>query len=270
MSEQTFTYRDNELNLDEAYYYALLVKVEGNTFSYAITYKSKLMAYEESCPLHELTNPLQLQELLGAGYNKTVIGLPATGFSLIPTAIFNREHLTELAHLLDVKEHEKVLAQVLDENNYIVYKVENKLLEGLSKYDFKNITFGGKGLIKALYKSNPLNNQLFINLETNKVELVYFKDYKVRFYNSFEYNNANDVAYYAVMVAKELELQPVAVELIISGKTTADDEIQTALSGFFTSIMQNVIHPLDIPEQLAAHQLLSLTSLSLCELSEAL
>lgn len=270
MSEQTFIYRDNELNLDEAYYYALLVKVEGITFSYAITYKNKLMAYEESCPLQELTNPLQLQELLEARYKKTVIGLSDTGFSLIPTAIFNPDHLSEMAHLLDVKENEKVLAQVLDDDNYIIYKVDSKLLEGLSKYDFRNITFGGKGLIKALSKNNPLNNQLFINIETNKVELVYFKDYKVRFYNSFEYNNANDVAYYAVMVAKELELQPASAELIISGKTNVDDDIQTALSGFFTSIMQNVIHPLDIPEQLTAHQLLSLTSLSLCELSEAL
>ncbi|MGZ3758201.1 MAG: DUF3822 family protein [Mucilaginibacter sp.] len=270
MSEQTFTYRNNELNLDEAYYYALLVKVEGNTFSYAITYKNKLMAYEDSCPLSELTNPLQLQDLLDARYKKTVIGLPATGFSLIPTAMFNPDHLSELAHLLDVKETEKVLAQVLDENNYIVYKVDSKLLEGLSKYDYRNITFGGKGLIKALSKNNPTNDQLFINIETNKVELVYFRDHKVRFYNSFEYSNASDVAYYAVMVAKELELQPSNIELIISGKTTEDDDIQIALSGFFANMMQNVIHPLDIPEQLSAHQLLSLTSLSLCELSEAL
>ncbi len=270
MAEQTLTYRNDSLILNEAYEYALLVLVNGNSFSYAVTSGNQLMAYEANCPLSELTNPSQLQELLEANYKKIVLALPSPGFSLLPVNLFNADRLTDIAHLLDVKENEKVLAQVLDKENYIVYKVDEQLLAVVNRYDTKNVVFAAKGWIKAIAEANPANNQLYVNVEGNKADFLYFKDAGIRFYNSFEAKSADDVAYYAALVAGDLELHPELTRLIVSGDITAGDEIHTSLSRFFLAVTINPIQLLELPEQLSHHQLLSLAALSLCESSEAL
>src|SRR4051812_7050700 len=115
MSEQTNTFRDDTVNLDQAHYYALLLLVDVDSFSYAVTFKTQLLAYGTNCVLSELAEPQQLQELLTASYKKITIGITGNAFTLVPQAMFSAEHVKDFARLLDVKQNEKVLAQPLDE-----------------------------------------------------------------------------------------------------------------------------------------------------------
>jgi len=268
MSEQTNTYRDSSLNLEQAYYYTLLILINGDSFSYAITNKNHLLAYEAENTLTELIEPATLQELLSAPYKNTVIGLNANGFTIIPATIFNPEHVGEFARVLDVKADEKVLAQALDENNYIVYKVAGQQLSAVNRFGLINTVFAAKGWINSVAITNPDANQLFVNIGKDKVELLNFKDSAIRFYNSFEYKNANDLAYYAALVAKEIGLQPNAIGLVLSGNVQANDVTFNTLSDFFGDVTLNQANILELPEGLNPHQLLQLAALSLCESSE--
>jgi hypothetical protein len=270
MSEQTYTYRDSTFNPDQAYYYDLLLLVEANSFSYAISYNKQMLVYNANCLLSELTDPEQFQEILSAKYKKTIIALPSTGFSLVPSSLFDESRIADFSHLLDVKNNEKVLAQVLDSKNHIVYKVNEQLLAAVNQLENKNIVFAAKGWINAIVQNNSLNDQLFVNVGSKKIELLYFKEAAIRFYNAFEYNNEDDVTYYTALVAKELDLQPESTSIVISGNINIDDQYCVKLSEFFGEILLNAIKPLELPAEISSHQILSLAALTLCESSEVL
>ena len=269
MTEQTLTYRDEALNLDEAYYYALLIKVASSSFSYAITYKNKLLAYNDDCSLSELTEPLYMQDILCARYKKLIIALPSTGFTLIPKNLFSTDHLAQIGHLLDVQENEQIIAKLLDADNYIVFKLDSQFLEGLKQYGLQNVVFKPTGWIKALAQKNPENHQLFVDISHNKVDIAYFQNFRLRFYNNFDYTNADDVVYYAAMVARELALAPAELSIMVSGALTEEDAVHSLLHDFFGEVSINSSASIELPEHIAPQHVFSLVSLSLCESSEA-
>jgi len=270
MSEQTNTFRDSTLNLDQAYYYTLLLLVDTGSFAYGITFKDKLLAYEANCSISELTEPKQLQELFSVSYKKIIFGFKGNGFTLIPRHLFNTDRIGDFARLLDVKENEKVLAQVLDAKNHVVYKADAQPLSGIGKFSFKTIAFAAKGIITAIARNNPSNTNLYLNIGSNKVEFVYFNNGSLRFYNSFDFKNAEDVVYYSALVTNELEMQPANTILTVSGDINLTDELYNHLTRFFKAVEINKIQLLELPAQIAPHHIFSFAALSLCGSSEAL
>jgi hypothetical protein len=269
MSEQTNIFRDDTLNLDQAYYYALLLLVDADSFSYAVTFKTQLLAYGTNCALSELTEPAQLRELLIASYKKITVGLTGNAFTLVPQPIFSADHIKDFARLLDVKPNEKVLAHVLDEKNQVVYKVDEQRMAAVNQFNNKNLVFGAQGLIRVIAQNNPINKNLYLHLTGNRAEFIYFRHNNLRFYNTFEFKNANDVVYYSALVAQEIEMLPNYAVLVVSGNINNDDELYTNLAGFFSEVILNKVPLLELPAQLSSHQVLQLAALSLCESLEA-
>ncbi len=269
MSEQTYTYQNNALNLDEAYYYTLLLQIDADTFSYAILYKTQLLAYHTNCNLDELTEPKELSDLLSATYRKTVVGLQCVGFTLVPPTLFDKDHLTGFARLLDIKEDEKVLAQQLDDNNYVIYKADEQVLTAAGRFKLKNTLFAAKGWITAIAQTNPVDSNIYINID-NQAEFLCFKKGKLRFYNAFDFSAAEDLVYYAVLVAKEMELLPENTTLVLSGNINTGDKTIKLLSEYFSEAILNSIPLLELPEEITPHQILSMAALSLCASSEVL
>lgn len=264
MNEQTHTYRDSTLNMAEADNYTLLVQVNPESFAYAIVEDKHLLACETNCSLSELTQPEQLYERLTAEYKNTVITLPAKAFVLIPVSLFNADNIAEYARLLDVKEGEKVIAQPLDAQNYVVYKVDEQLLNRVTNYDIKNVVFAPKGWMYAIDRSEPSVTDLFLNINGNQVEFAYYKKNRLRFYNKFEFTSIEDLIYYAVFVSDELELKQNSTALIVSGNVDEEYELYKRLSEYFQVVMINDIRVLDLPANISSSQILSLSALSLC------
>ena len=124
MSENNNNYTDNTFNLYQAYSYTLLLQVEASSFSYAVVHNNRLLISAQNCDIDELAHPKQLSDLLSATYKKVIIGLPATGLTLVPKSLFSGDHVADFARFLDVKANEKVFAQKLDDQNMIIYKYQ--------------------------------------------------------------------------------------------------------------------------------------------------
>lgn len=264
MNEQTHTYRDSTLNMAEADNYTLLIQVNPESFAYAIAEDKLLLACETNCNLSELTHPEQLYERLTADYKNTVITLPANAFVLIPVSLFDADNTAEYARLLDVKEDEKVIAQALDVQNYVVYKVYEQLLNTITNYGIKNVVFAPKGWMHAIDRSEPSITDLFLNINGNQVEFAYYKKNRLRFYNKFEFTTTEDLIYYTIFVSDELELKQQSTALIISGNINDEYELYKRLSEYFQVVMINDIRVLDMPANIPSSQILSLAALSLC------
>jgi hypothetical protein len=270
MSEQIYTFRDPSFNINQAYYYTLLIQISGGYFSYAITYKKQLLAWDTNCNLAELSNPQELAEELNATYKKVVVGLPSDGFTLIPAPLFIKNQVANYARLLDVKAEERVLAQVLDNKNYIIYKVDDKIVSAVKRFDLNNAVYGNKGWIAAAAQNNPSSQDIYLHTENGRAEFLNFKNGSIRFYNNFDYKNEEDLAYYASFVIEELGIPAQNVHFKLSGSLKPEDKYSNRLAEFFQHVTFFNPQLLDVPEQISQAQILTLAALSLCGSSEVL
>jgi hypothetical protein len=225
------------------------------------------MAWAEDCDIKLLTEPDDAHDLLSFDYKKVAAGVHPTGFTLIPNALFSEDKLADFARYLDVKPNEKVLAQPLDDDNYIVFKIDNKVAASAEKFGTDNIVFVNKGWVTAI--ANKLqDNNLYLNIDKKQVDILYFANGKVRFYNCFEFTNPDELTYYTSLVTQELQLQPKNLILQVSGDCNVDDKNLTRLAEFFNGVEQNELEVIEHPSTIFPHQLLALGALSLCVSSE--
>ncbi|WP_461451896.1 DUF3822 family protein [Mucilaginibacter sp.] len=269
MSNHIYNYRDSNLTSYQVNSnYILLLHICTTTFSYAIVYQNKLMAWAKDCKLEFLADPGEDHELLGYEYKHMVVGMHSSGFTLVPSALFSADKLAEFGRYLDIRKDEKVLAQTLDHENRIVYKVSEWINNAAEIYGLSNTVFENKGWINAIANTNLTAQNMYINVDSIRADILYFANGKIRFYNRFEFNNPDELAYYAVYVAQELKLEPKNLTLVVSGDINVTDKNAARLADFFNSVEQNEISVLILPAEVKSHQILALAALSLCVSSE--
>jgi hypothetical protein len=262
-------YTDNSFNLYQAYSYTLLLQVEATSFSYAVVNDASLLVSAQNCDLQELVQPKALNDLLSATYKRVIIGMPATGLTLVPSSLFSEEKVSGFARFLDVKDNEKVFAQTLDDVNAIIYKTDERLVSSVEKFGLQNTVYTAKGWIKAIAKSNPPNNNLYLEVSKDKVQFLYFSLNALRFYNTFEFKSEDELAYFTSFVSDELKLKPQFITLVVSGDVAAGDKNLSRLAYFFPKIELSGLKVLELPGQMVSHKFLALAALSLCGSSEA-
>ena len=264
MAENNIIYKDNDFSLYRAYSYTLLLQVEQVSFSYAIVQRSKLIVLAQNCELQELAHPEHLKDILTASYNKIIIGLPASGLSLIPKELFSEENAAGFARTLDVKAHEKVMFQSFDDRNIIIYKTDENILSSIEGYTPDKSVYNLVGWAQAIAKSNPLINNLYLNFDKETVHFLYFTSGSLCFYNSFIFKSEDDLAYYTAFVTDELHLKPQRTSIIISGDVDKNDINFNRLAEFYPDIELNTIQVVEFPQELPAHKYLSIAALSVC------
>ena len=258
------------MNTDQHAGYTLLIRIGLNSFSYAVAGQGRLLALKENLDLSELSEPTDGNKMLAADYSQYIVGIPYTGFTIVPASLFNPEKVADFARFLDVKRDEKIFSQQLDANNQVIFKADNSLVNLVAeKFGINSIVFAPKGWIKLTAVNNPADNQIFLNVEGKKAEFLNFKEGKLRFYNSFEFMAPDELAYFATLVASELQLQPGNVTLVLSGGITQGDENGIGLDRFFRKLELNTVSALALSGRTAPHDILTLTALSLCGSSEA-
>jgi hypothetical protein len=268
MGEQTYTFSDPSFNIDRSSYYTLLIQVNKDSFSYAVTNDKQLIASGLNLNLAELENLQELTDVLTATYKNTVVGLAADGFMLVPAQLFSKDQIANYAHLLNVKTNEKVLAQELDNKNYIIYKTSEKTITSAQRFGLNNVVYLGKGLINAVAQSDPTDHDIYLHVENGNAAFLYFKNGNIRFYNSFEYQTEDDLVYYASLVAEELGLSTNDVELKLSTDPSFEERHMARLTQFFKDVVLFDPQLLELPEGTNSQQIITLAALSLCASSE--
>jgi hypothetical protein len=270
MSNHNQYYRDNNFSPTQSADYTLLMQVGPALFSYAVIGQNKLLALGENININELNEPAGGNEFLLSDYKLCVIGLPQNGFTFIPVSLFRPDRVADFARFLDVKAIEKVFSQPLDAENHVIYKVDESVATIIAnKFDAIKTVFGAKGWMMAVAASNPPDQAIYLNINNDTVELLYFKEGKLRFYNDFEFKNEDELVYFTSFVTEELQLQPQSTTLVLSGDVEADDKNKGRLAEFFHKVELNDLKTIELPEQISSHTVLSLTALLLCGSSEA-
>lgn len=269
MTDLIYNYRDPDIGIYQVNdQYMLLLQIYAESVSYAIVHQNKLIAWCESCDPKILSEPGQTHEFLNYEYKNVVVALPATGFTIVPNALYDSGRAADIARFLDVKPDEKVFAQPLDDENHIIFKASEAVTKKAEKFGLQNVVYTAKGWLKVIEANDPQSYNLYLNFDKNLVEIAWFSEGKLRFYNTFTFYNVDELVYYTGLVTKELQLTQRTTNLVISGDISADDKNATRLAEFFNGVNQTDLKLLELPAEIPTHRVLSLTALPLCVSSE--
>lgn len=100
-------------------------------------------------------------------------------------------------------------------NNFIFKKFDSFIYNHYSSIILEQV---------KLNEKNSINPSLYLNININHIELTYFKENKLVFYNTFEFVSKEDVIYYILFTIDQLKLNPEETPLVISGNISKDDE----------------------------------------------
>jgi hypothetical protein len=269
MSNRNYQYLDPDFSPEKANEYTLLVKADNTHFSFAIITGNKLLVLAEGLDVSELSGPADENDILFKSYGQSTIGLSVEAFTFVPVSLFNPDKVADFARFLDVQGTEKVFSQPFDADNQVIFKAGDPLLNTITdKFDQKNIVFAPKGWVAAI-RSQSSKNRLYLDIGTDRVEILNFSDGKLRFYNGFEFQNEDELVYFTSFVAGELQLATDEITLILSGEVGADDKNHTRLGEFFNKVELSRTAVVDLPAQFPSHSFLALTALTLCGSSGA-
>ncbi len=269
MSEINYTFRHIDFNLIQAYYYTLVLQVSSKSFTYAVFYDDRLMALAVDCDLKQLADPTDMVDEIFANFKDIVIGIDADAFTLIPVELYQQERVTEYARFLDVKPDERVFAQQLDTDNFVVYKISNYVITAIEKFGYSPCVYSGKGWINAIADKLASNKAIYINIEDKQAEMLHFNDGKIRLYNKFGFTTTDDLAYSVSLVFRETGIDQKDVQLSLSGMSPQIEEYLSRLTEFFPHTETNTLKIAELPAELNSGKLLKLSALLLCVSSEA-
>ncbi|PJJ84552.1 DUF3822 family protein [Mucilaginibacter auburnensis] len=269
MSDINYSFQHIDFSLFQAYYYTLVLQVSSKSFTYAVFYEDRLMALAPNCNLKELAEPKDMADELSASFKDIVVGIDADAFTLVPVELYQQERVTEYARFLDVKTDERVFAQQLDAENFIVYKTSDYVAAAIEKFDFNRSVYGGKGWINAIADKLASDKAIYVNIEDNEAEMMHFNDGKIRLYNKFNFNTADDLVYSVSLVFRETGLDQKDVQLSLSGTSAQMEEYRSRLTDFFSHTETNTLKIAELPTELNSDKILKLSALLLCVSSEA-
>lgn len=211
---------------------------------------------------------------LSLTYKRIRVAADSKVYTLIPEALYKPED--EIACLSQVT--------VLKEDQYIfsnlVLKTGIRNIAALDKSIASSLSsfFGGHWLYHSLtplisgYRyiaQNKSGKQLFVNLHPTVAQIVLFDGKDLIFTNQFDFQTAQDLLYYLMLVFDQFNLDQEEVPVLISGFLLIDSEIYQAMYKYIRHI--DFVHTpahLHFPEpfrSLDHHFYFDLYSLTLCE-----
>lgn len=225
------------------------------SLSYSRLFDQEVSPFE----LHrEVRESFRRQGVLEYRFAKVIAIHRNTLFSLVPGALFDREHLPSY-----LKYNAKILAtdqmaydpvEGLDAVNvYVPFtNVNNYLYDLYGEFEFKH---SGTVLLESLLKL-PKSRQGhigYLHLAESQMDLAIFSGKKLLFYNSFPISGPEDVLYYLLFTLEQLHMETGTLRLRLLGDVTEEDPVYALCAEYFEHLSRFVPEdaalPVSAPEQ---------------------
>ena len=174
-------------------------------------------------------------------YNKTS--------TLVPSALF--DHKNSLNYLKyntsinidDIAANDQVLNHEIN-NVYIPNtEINNYIFEKFKTFDFYHYS----SLIIEKISNELVENfsdKVFVNINDGFIDILFFKDKKLMFYNSYDHNSDEDILFYLLFCISELKLNPDEIHTVFSGSIDLDSKLYELIYTYVRNV--ELIDPIDI------------------------
>ncbi|WP_298761353.1 DUF3822 family protein [uncultured Psychroserpens sp.] len=152
---------------------------------------------------------------------------------LVPEAIFDEKNLADyLKFNAKILQTDFISFDRLPTNKSVniyvpLVNINNYIFDTFGSFVYKH---SSTILIETLLQLAESNEeQMHINVNSSTFEVLYIKDGKLRFYNTFEYHTKEDFIYYILFSIEQLKLNPEMLKTVISGQIENGDDYYNIL-----------------------------------------
>ena len=122
---------------------------------------------------------------------------------------------------------------------YLVYAVETSL-QGLTEQHRSRevlVQHLSYALIQAFHHlADHSEHQIFVHFRFQSLQITVFERRNLVFFNSFQFQHANDALYFILLAFEQFKLNPLDLPLVLSGNLVEDSEIFRLLKRYFRTI----------------------------------
>ena len=174
-------------------------------------------------------------------YNRTSTLVPSDLFD--PKNSLNYMKYNTSIRINDIAANDRVLNHEIN-NVYIPnIDINNYIFEKFKTFDFYHYS----SLIIEKFSNDfaeKFGKKVFVNVNDGFIDVLYFKDKKLEFYNSYDYNSIEDILFYLLFCFLELKLNPDEIHTVFSGSIDQDSKLYELIYTYVRNV--ELIEPIDI------------------------
>ena len=174
-------------------------------------------------------------------YNRTSTLVPSDLFD--PKNSLNYMKYNTSIRIDDIAANDHVLNHEIN-NVYIPnIDINNFIFEKFKTFDFYHYS---SLIIEKISNdfTEKFGKKVFVNVNDGFIDILYFKDKKLEFFNSYDYNSIEDVLFYLLFCFSELKLNPDEIHTVLSGSIDQDSKLYDLIYTYVRNI--ELIEPIDI------------------------
>jgi len=277
-------FSEDDIQSQLAAKYDLLVNISPETFQYAIIdrvhHECKTLVEFEIPPLSTPSDLIKAVENLPErhrqfrfAFNKVKISLTSSNYTFIPESLYLDADQQNYGKYLDLTDASELLVNTISSADIKnVISIDSHLKTALENIFQKPRIYNQavpflEGVQKSLEREDEL--VFFMDVQPKHFQIGFFKDFRLEFYNTFEYANADEFNYFLLSIIQSLEIQLEHTWVIISGKISSSDEIYKRIEKYFDSIRfidsEHLVKYSEKFKEVLPHTFSTLFNLDLCE-----
>ncbi|WGH75733.1 DUF3822 family protein [Tenacibaculum tangerinum] len=168
--------------------------------------------------------------------------------TIVPNELFDRNNLAPyLKYTVKTLKTDFItydLHNIIAANTvYIPYvNINNFIFQNFGEFEYKHHS---TVLIDKLlsYSEQDSEEQFFVHVSPNYVDLVVCKEGRLLFYNSFNYTTKEDFIYYILFTAEQLQMNPNYFQLTFTGDIEKESDLYDITYNYVRNI--HFINPID-------------------------
>ena len=184
----------------------------------------------------EINEILQNDDFLNCKYKKVNVIVPAEKSTLVPAQLYDPAKKDEYFSLNHFYENNAVILanKIPDIEAYTVFEVSKPVYDIItSRYRNINPVHHLKPLLNYVYRigNESKDDYIHLHIEKDFFNLIILNSNNLKFCNSFNYKNENDILYYAMNVLKSFEINREA-SIHLSGLVEKSDDLTSIFSEY--------------------------------------
>jgi len=161
--------------------------------------------------------------------------------TLVPSELFDHKNslnylkYTTIIQTDDLAANDLILHEQIN-NVYIPdTEINNFIFEKFKAFNFYH--YSSLLLDKFLNKlTDKFSQKVFLNINDNFIDILYFKNKQLIFFNSFDYKSKEDILYFLLFTLSELGLNPDNIHLVCCGLIDLESELYGLLYNYIRNI----------------------------------
>jgi hypothetical protein len=179
------------------------------------------------------------QMILRFPFGKTIVAYSNPNITLVPRRLFREEDLASyLKLLIQPDDYTFRFDEIPELDCFAAYAIESQVIQTCKPYfEAGNQIHLGTSLIKS-FRTLQIRQgyEVAVNLRNQVAQVMVFDRQILLFYNTFRFEQPNDLLYALLLAFDQFRLNPVETPLILAGNLLEDSAIYRLLYRYFRHI----------------------------------